>query len=161
MTIQHIIEMHNEVPLPDTIELKFFLRVAALATLKHQQIEAPVELTVVITDDDSLQALNRRFRGIDRPTDVLAFVNETRGPFAGGMTGQPQYLGDVVISLPTAERQSQEAGCSLQEELQLLVVHGTLHLLNYDHGTPAEKARMWEVQSQLLDLLGIQASPPE
>lgn len=160
MTIQHVIEVQHEVPLPDTIDLKF-LRVAALATLKHQQIEAPVELTIVITDDDSLQALNRRFRGVNQPTDVLAFINETRGPFAGGMTGQPRYLGDVVISLPTAERQSQDAGCSLSEELQLLIVHGTLHLLGYDHGTSVEKARMWEVQSQLLDLLDIQASLPE
>ena len=154
MTIQHVTEVQQEVSLPESVELKF-LRVAALATLRQQQIEESVELALVITNDDALQALNRRFRGVDRPTDVLSFANETRGPFAGSVTGQPQYLGDIVISLPTAMRQSEEAGCSLTEELQLLIVHGTLHLLGYDHGAPADKAKMWAVQARLLELLDI------
>ena len=160
MTIQHVIEVQHEVPLPETVDLKF-LRVAALATLKQQRVETPVELTVVITDDDSLQALNRRFRDVDRPTDVLSFANEARGPFAGGVTGRPQYLGDVVISLPTAERQADDAGCLLTEELQLLIVHGTLHLLGYDHETPRGKVQMWAVQERLLELLDVDAPLPE
>jgi probable rRNA maturation factor len=160
VTIQHVIEVQQEVSLPETVDLKF-LRVAALATLKQQQIEEKVELTLVLTDDDSLQALNRRFRGVDRPTDVLSFANETRGPFAGGATGRPQYLGDIVISLPTAMQQSEEAGCTLTEELQLLIVHGTLHLLGYDHESPMDKTEMWAVQARLLELLDIEAPLPE
>jgi probable rRNA maturation factor len=160
VTIQHIVEVQSELSLPEEMDLKF-LRVAALATLKQQQVETPVELAVVITDDASLRDLNRRFRGEDRTTDVLSFADDTRGPFTGGEPGQPRYLGDIVLSLPQAERQAEAVGCSLTEELQLLIVHGTLHLLGYDHATPAQKDRMWEVQATLLDLLNVTAPPPE
>ncbi len=160
MTIEHVIEVQQEVALPEAVDL-MFLRVAALATLRQQQVESPVELTVVLTDDASLRALNRRFRDVDRTTDVLSFANEARGPFAGGISGQPQYLGDIVISLPTARRQAEEAGCSLTEELELLIVHGTLHLLGYDHERPGDKTQMWAVQARLLELLDIDAPLPE
>ncbi len=160
MTIQHVIEVQTEVSLPENIELKY-LRVAALAVLKQQRVEEPVELTIVLTDDASIQVLNRRFRGEDYPTDVLSFSNETRGPFASGSEEHPRYLGDVVISLPRAKAQAEEAHCALMAELQLLIVHGTLHLLGYDHATPEEKTRMWTVQGALLDLLNINAPLPE
>lgn len=160
MSISHVIEIQAELPLAD-IDLTL-LRLAALATLKHQHIEAPVELAIVIADDASLQELNARFRGIDRPTDVLSFPNDSRGPFAtGGSPEFPPYLGDVVISLPTAQQQAVAAGCTLTQELQLLIVHGVLHLLGYDHATPVEKDRMWQVQHEILTLLGIEAPLPE
>lgn len=161
MTIIHSIEIQDEVPL-EGVEM-LLLRVAALATLKHQRVDLPSELTVVLSDDASLQALNARFRGIDSPTDVLSFADDTRGPFSGarGAGDFPRYLGDVVISLPTAERQAVETGCTLSEELQLLVVHGVLHLLGYDHADAAEKAEMWQVQTQILTLLGIEVPLPE
>lgn len=159
MTLQHVIEIQNEVPFED-IDLKY-LRVAALAVLKQQGVEDPLELTIVISDDNALRDLNRRFRGEDHPTDVLSFPNEARGPFSSGGQGRPRYLGDIVISLPRAEAQADAAGCSLRDELELLIVHGTLHLLGYDHVTPAEKARMWAVQETLLNLLDIDAPLPE
>ncbi|OQA19123.1 MAG: Endoribonuclease YbeY [Chloroflexi bacterium ADurb.Bin360] len=160
MSISHSIQIQEEVPLPG-VEL-VLLRVAALATLKHQEVAIPCELTIVISDDASLRALNARFRGIDQPTDVLSFSDDTRGPFsaASGAANSPRYLGDVVISLPTAQQQSQEAQCTLTQEVQLLIVHGVLHLLGYDHGEPAEKARMWKAQAEILTLLGIEAPLP-
>lgn len=135
------------------------LRQAALATLGHQN-SPPVEVAVVLADDETLQELNRRYRGVDAPTDVLAFPNESRGPFAG-VTGQPRYLGDVIISYPCAEQQAAEAGHSVQAELQLLAVHGILHLLGYDDKEEPDRARMWAAQQAILHSLGVAVNLPE
>jgi probable rRNA maturation factor len=135
------------------------LRQTALATLMHHG--APdVEVAIVITDDDSLQELNRRFRGIDAPTDVLAFPNEARGPFVSA-PGLPRYLGDIAISYPRAAEQASQAGHSAQAELQLLVVHGVLHLLGYDDQQESERARMWAAQESILRALGVSVHLPE
>lgn len=161
MTITHSIEIREEVPLEGAEVL--LLRVAALATLKQQRVELSSELTIVLSDDASLQALNARFRGVDMPTDVLSFADDTRGPFAGarGAGDFPRYLGDIVISLPMAQRQAKDTGCTLTEELQLLIVHGVLHLLGYDHADVSAKAAMWQAQAQILDLLGVRIPLPE
>jgi len=135
------------------------LRQTALATLTHEG--APdVEVAIVITDDESLQELNRRFRGIDAPTDVLAFPDDTRGPFVSA-PGLPRYLGDIAISYPRAAEQAAEAGHSVQAELQLLVVHGVLHLLGYDDQEASERARMWAAQEAILRTLGVSVHLPE
>lgn len=134
------------------------LRRAALATLLYGG-SSPVEVAVVVTDDASLQQLNRRYRGIDAPTDVLAFPNESRGPFVG--MGEPAYLGDVVISYPRALEQAAEAGHTVEAELQLLVVHGILHLLGYDDEETEARARMWAAQSAILQDLRVEVNLPE
>ena len=140
------------------------LRRAALATLIHQQQErdaqAKYELAVVITDDDALQELNRRFRGVDAPTDVLAFPNDTRGPFVE-VPGLPYYLGDIVISFHRAEAQAAEAGHSVEAELQLLVVHGVLHLLGHDDTEPEPRAVMWAAQAAILKALKVHVNLPD
>ncbi len=111
------------------------------------------ELSIVITDEETVQALNREYRGVDAPTDVLSFPM-LEGTPPEGVPPTPEeevtYLGDVVIALPVAERQAREYGHSLQEELRLLTVHGVLHLLGYDHATPEEEARMWARQEAIL-----------
>ncbi|MGD8903738.1 MAG: rRNA maturation RNase YbeY [Anaerolineae bacterium] len=114
----------------------------------------PAELALVLTDDDGIQALNRDFLDIDAPTDVLAFgtQEEDDGPFvaapeAGG------YLGDVIISYPRAVSQAQEHGHSTEQELDLLVVHGMLHLMGYDHADEEERAAMWARQDAILSNL--------
>jgi len=135
------------------------LHQAALATLIHQRVEEPCELAVVVTDDEALHALNRRHRGVDAPTDVLAFPDETRGPFVGA-PGFPRYLGDVIISFPRARDQAAETGHSIQAELQLLVVHGVLHLLGCDDVTEGQRAQMWAAQAEILQALGVEAHPP-
>lgn len=131
------------------------LREAAEATLNQERDECAYALTVVVTGDHVLRELNRRYRGLDASTDVLAFPNETKGPFVD-VPGLPHYLGDVLISFPQAGAQAREAGNDLVAELQLLVVHGVLHLLGYDDQTESERARMWRVQQAVLDELGVE-----
>ena len=159
MSILHQIEIQMEVPLED-VDLTL-LKVASLAVLKQQGVEEPSEITIVITDDEALRDLNHRFRGLNQPTDVLSFPDDTKGPFAAGAEGFPRYLGDIVISLPRATAQAEAVGCSVIEELQLLIVHGTLHLLGYDHADPKGKSQMWDAQAAILKLLSIDIPLPE
>ncbi len=109
----------------------------------------------MLVNDAAMAALNRGFRGVDGPTDVLAFPM-TEGPF-GGLA--PDLLGDVVISAETARRQAGADPGGLRAELALLVVHGILHLVGYDHGTPRDRRRMWRAQRAILRDCGL-ASPP-
>jgi probable rRNA maturation factor len=123
---------------------------AAQVTLQHQSVPQKAELTLVLSDDARLQELNRDYLGVDAPTDVLSFPADQTDP----ETGAP-YLGDILISLPRAEQQAAEAGHPLETEVQLLAVHGILHLLGYDHTEEGEKARMWAAQAQILATLGL------
>jgi probable rRNA maturation factor len=125
---------------------------AATATLR-QQSAPDADLTLVLTGDARLRALNREFLHQDAPTDVLSFPAEETDPETGR-----RYLGDVVISLLRAESQALAHGHSFEQEVQLLVVHGVLHLLGHDHAGAEEKARMWAAQARVLESLGIHAS---
>jgi len=154
----HIIEVQIDGQFQAQVQPELLHR-AALAILVHQRVEEPGELAVVVTDDEVLRELNRRHRGVDASTDVLAFPDETRGPFVGA-PGQPHYLGDVIISLHRAEAQAADAGHNVQVELQLLVVHGVLHLLGYDDVTEEQRAQMWAVQADILQALGVEAHLP-
>jgi probable rRNA maturation factor len=129
------------------------LRAVAHAVLQSEAWTGsePAELALVLTDDDGIQALNRDFLDIDAPTDVLAFSaqEEDDGPFVvapevGG------YLGDVIISYPRAVSQAQEHGHSTEQELDLLIVHGILHLMGYDHADEQDKSAMWAKQDAIL-----------
>ena len=93
-----------------------------------------------------MTALNRTFRGVPRPTDVLAFPAEA----AGKPAGAEGYLGDVAISVETARRQAARRGHPLERESALLLIHGILHLVGHDHRTPAQRRRMWRLQASLL-----------
>jgi probable rRNA maturation factor len=87
------------------------------------------EISILLLDDPQIRALNREYREKDKPTDVLSFpmLDETSGNV------QPQLLGDIVISVETAEKQARNRKCSLYKELCILLIHGMLHLLGYDH----------------------------
>ncbi len=112
--------------------------------------ERPGEVTVVVTDEQGIRELNRDFLGRDRVTDVLAFATqEEGGPFVPAPEAG-NYLGDVIVCYPRAEQQALEEDHSVQEELALLVVHGVLHLLGYDHATEEEQAAMWALQDEIL-----------
>ncbi len=162
MSKKHLIDVQIEEQLAAKAALSTEpIREAVLSTLDHARIAEPCEVAIVISDDATLHDLNRRFRGVDRPTDVIAFTNDPRGPFGAGAPGMPRYLGDIVISVERAAAQAEEAGGALTEELQLLTVHGVLHLLGYDHATPVEKAQMWTAQAAVLDQLGIDIPLPE
>lgn len=140
-------------PLAGKVEPAFVRRVAR-AALDVAGFAGPGEMAVVLTDDAEIQALNRQYRGVDAPTDVLAFAeSEPTDPFVTSPEGK-YYLGEVFVSLPRAEEQAEEVGHSVEEELALLVVHGTLHLLGCDHETEDEEAEMWALQDRALGTLG-------
>ncbi len=125
------------------------LRRAALATLAHQRIDRACDLAVVVTEDEVLRELNLRYRDVDAPTDVLAFPDETCEPFVSA-PDRTDYLGDVILSFDRAEAQAAASGHHVETELQLLVVHGVLHLLGYSDVTPEQRARMWAAQAEIL-----------
>jgi probable rRNA maturation factor len=103
------------------------------------------ELSVLLTDDAGIHRLNRQYRSKDKPTDVLAFELD------GGEPGDPKRpLGDVVISLDTAARQAKAKRRPLMAEVTLLLAHGLLHLLGYDHARPAQKRRMDAMTRRLI-----------
>ncbi|MGQ9592935.1 MAG: rRNA maturation RNase YbeY [Anaerolineae bacterium] len=148
------VEVFVPPPLAGKVE-PAFLRRAARAALDVAGFPGPGEMAVVLTDDAEIQALNRRYRGVDAPTDVLAFAeSEPAGPFVTSPEGAC-YLGEVFVSLPRAEEQAEEMGHAVEEELALLVVHGTLHLLGYDHETEEEEAEMWALQDRALEKMGL------
>ncbi len=122
---------------------------AALRRLARATLEglgsARCELSIALVGDDEMQALNASYRGVERPTDVLAFA---LGEGEGG--APPGLLGDVVISVPTAARQAAERGTSLERELAALLVHGVLHLLGYDHERSAAEARRMRAREREL-----------
>jgi len=121
---------------------------AAQAVLEHQCSDG--ELTIVLTDDAQLRELNRNYLDIDAPTDVLSFPASETDPETAR-----RYWGDILISVPRAEEQARAAGHTLEAEVQLLVVHGTLHLLGYDHAEIDDKARMWKAQAEVLERIGL------
>jgi probable rRNA maturation factor len=123
---------------------------AARFTLDLEPDSADADITIVLTDDAQLQELNREYLGVDAPTDVLSFPASETDPETGAA-----YLGDILISIPRATQQAQAAGHPVEAEVQLLVVHGTLHLLGHDHAEAEEKARMWKAQAEVLERLGL------
>ncbi|TMQ26853.1 MAG: rRNA maturation RNase YbeY [Nitrospirae bacterium] len=111
--------------------------------------EASAELGILFVGDQRMRGLNRRYRGKDRTTDVLAFaMREAFTPQASRLT--PNMLGDVVISVPAAWRQAKEAERSLDEELAWLLVHGILHLCGYDHERSEKEARRMHRRERMI-----------
>jgi len=126
------------------------LKSAAETVLLECGLPDSPSLLIKITDDEELNTLNLKYRGIDKTTDVLSFPADFEDPDL-----ESRYVGDVVIAFPRAEEQAQKRGHFVEAELQLLVVHGTLHLLGYDHGDKTEKKEMWSIQSRILEKLGL------
>ncbi len=107
------------------------------------------EVSVVFVDDGEMRTLNNRFRGVNKSTDVLAFpINE--GRFAAI---NPDLLGDIVISVPRSREQSETHEHSIERELTILLIHGLLHLLGFDHETDKEEAAMKEQEMEFLMLV--------
>ncbi len=130
------------------------VRRAVAATVEHQgwHVEGEGEVVIVIADDEGIRSLNREFRDIDSPTDVLSFPGTLDEQFVTP-EGYPGYLGDVVISYTQASAQAAAAGHPLARELQLLTVHGVLHLMGLDDADEAGWRRMSGIQDEILDSL--------
>lgn len=135
----------------DYVSLEWVTRVVSFVLQRENQPEN-TGVTVVITDDAEVRELNRTFRDTDCPTDVLSF------PASGGAEfvipkELALYLGDVIVSYPTALAQAAEHRHSVEDELALLIVHGCLHLLGYDHMNEEEHHRMWARQEEILQVV--------
>ncbi len=143
------IDVQNEDDFPVNVAR---LQQAAMAVLESQQAQPDTEMTVVITTDEAVADLNRQFRGIDAPTDVLSFPADAP-PVE--MPDEPPYIGDLVIAYPYASSQAEREGHDLDDSFALLVIHGILHLLGYDHDTPENRASMWTIQDEMLTGLNI------
>jgi len=108
------------------------------------------EVSITFASDRFVQGLNKKYRGFDQPTDVLAFAMRE-----GEWTEiQPQLLGDIVISIDTAKKQALEMGHSLNKELAILLVHGILHLIGYDHIQSGETKKMQDMEQRILKHIG-------
>jgi rRNA maturation RNase YbeY len=125
------------------------LRATAAAALAHEG-QGGRAVTLVVIDDAAVREMNARYRSVDRVTDVLAFAARQATERFVEAPGAAHYLGDVIIAYPRAAAQAEAAGHAAAEELRLLVVHGCLHLLGYDHATPSEQAAMWARQEEIL-----------
>ena len=138
---------HDEVVLDDRV--KVLIEQSVVQTLIHESVLPPAEITVLITSNKVMRQMNNSFRGIDKVTDVLSF------PSGEVLDGAQNYLGDIAISAQYAKRQAEYFGNSFEEELQLLAVHATLHLLGHDHALEQERELMWSSQASVLQSLGI------
>lgn len=136
MTAYHVYVLSE----PDDAALDAPVQAAAEHALAAAAAPAPCALTVTLTTTEAVQALNREYAGKDEPTDVLSFPAEDT-PYAVE-PGEPPYLGDVIIALPVAAEQAERLGRSLADEVQMLAIHGVLHLMGYDHDTDEEQAEM-------------------
>jgi probable rRNA maturation factor len=135
-----------------------FVRDVAMAALRTNparldaDLEVGLELGIRLTDDAEVQALNRDYRGKDRPTNVLSFPGDD--PDAPRAQGQPLLLGDIVVAFETTAGEAAEAGRSVEAHLAHLIVHGVLHLLGHDHQGEAEAVAMEALETRALAGLG-------
>jgi probable rRNA maturation factor len=140
-----MIHIESEIPFSNDL-----LQRAAITALEHQSQSLESELSIILTDDARLHELNLNYLGVDSPTDVLSFPASETDPETGA-----RYIGDILISVPRARSQAESAGHPLESEVQLLIVHGVLHLLGHDHAEAEDKARMWKAQAEILGSLGL------
>ncbi|MGE5504762.1 MAG: rRNA maturation RNase YbeY [Actinomycetota bacterium] len=129
-------------------------RTFAAAALGAGDLLEAAELSIVLADDETVHALNRDWRGHDKPTNVLSFaaLDDESAPV---VPGAPLLLGDVVLAFETCLREAEEMGKPLADHMGHLVVHGVLHLLGWDHEDEDEAAEMEGLETSLLAALGI------
>lgn len=144
-----MIEIQNN--FPDTFNIDTsFIQQAAQLTLDHLD-KSGMDITLRLTNDAEMRQLNQTFRGFDKTTDVLAFVQNEIDPETNRL-----YLGDIIISTERAAQQAHDEGHPIDHEAAILVIHGTLHLLGYDHAEPEGKNEMWKIQKEIFNRLNKQ-----
>ncbi len=147
--MEQIIDIQVDEAFADAVDAERLRRRVA-QTLEAAGWSEPTVVSVTVTDDATIQALNREYLGIDAPTDVLSFSQLDGADIP--TTEGPPHLGDVVVSYQRATAQAEEYGERVERELERLVVHGVLHLLGYEDRTERERQRMWKVQEEILDI---------
>jgi probable rRNA maturation factor len=128
------------------------LKVVLQTAARTMKVPDRTVTVVTLTSDQRLREYNSRYRGLDEPTDVLAFAAREQPTDRRFQPppGTEDWLGDIVISVPLARRQAREAHHPVDDEVRLLAVHGFLHLLGYDHAEPAEEAAMTALTNRIL-----------
>lgn len=136
----------NEHQYPLSIDVEGILTKCML----HLDQTNQTTLSVVFIDEQEMTQYNETYRGYANPTDVLSFPDSTIDPETGAL-----YLGDILICYPFVHKQADSLKNNFVSELTLMLIHGLLHLLGYDHDTADAKNDMWTKQQQLLDMLGV------
>lgn len=144
-----MISIHTRKPYIRKVSKKRIIKVAeeALSVMQPGYI---FDLTIIVCSDPEITRINKNYRHLDQPTDVLSFTNDVIDPDT-----KSRNLGDIVISYDTASKQAHQAGNDPQTEIDMLVIHGVLHLLGFDHDNKAQKMIMWKNQYKLHERLGI------
>ena len=153
------IDIQVDEPFEDKVDAALIERAVAVA-LRAEQLDGAIEIGVLVTDDAALHRLNRDYRGVDAPTDVLSFADDAQEddthPAFVRAPDAPRYLGDVAISYERIVAQAAEYGHSRERELAFLTVHGVLHLLGYDHERgPEDQAAMRAREEVIMQQIGL------
>ena len=139
------------------LALKSAVRAAVRATLLREGFDFECDLSVTFTDNEYIRKLNRKHRGVDKPTDVLSFPMYEAGELTDAECALGVTLGDIVISLERAAQQAEEVGNSFLREVSFLAVHSTLHLLGYDHERSTEDdEEQCRVQKEIMETIAMQ-----
>ena len=153
MGVTVYLEVHQPLPTPDLATLPWQEWLATWLHMVEPANSHGYELTLRFTSDQEIQALNHQFRQRNQPTDVLAFATRDQGlPLT---PEEPEYLGDVIISVETALRQANASESAPLSELAWLACHGLLHLLGWDHPDESHLAAMLSQQAQCLQAVGL------
>ena len=137
--------------------LKMLIRRSVIAALDYEGYSNDCEVSVTLTDNEGIHALNKQYRSIDAPTDVLSFPLVEYENTDEPPVDEATMLGDIVISLERAEEQAEEFGHSFEREVSFLTVHSMLHLLGYDHvNSEEEEEEMRSRQRDIMKNLGLE-----
>ncbi len=136
--------------------MRMIVRRSCNAVLRMENFEGSAEINVTFVDNEKMQSINKKYRQIDKPTDVLSFPLGKDGKYDINPENGAKILGDVVISIEKAVEQSKKYGHTLQREVAFLTTHSVLHLLGYDHeASGMEKVHMREKEEKIMALLGL------
>lgn len=144
-----MISIHVRKPYIRKVSKKRIIHVVKQTLIDQQQDES-FDLSILVCSDMEITTYNKMYRQIDQPTDVLSFTNNEIDPETNS-----RILGDIVVSFDTAYSQAQQAKNDLQTEIDMLIIHGVLHLLGFDHDDVTNKSIMWKNQYKLHKKLGI------
>ncbi|MDD2497911.1 MAG: rRNA maturation RNase YbeY [Desulfitobacteriaceae bacterium] len=152
-----ILIRNQQSKIPVNPEMEKLLEKVVAGAARQADLSSQPEVSILLVDDEGIRELNASYRGIDQSTDVLSFASREEvedGPEFVSLEDE-NILGDVVISLETAQRQANEYGHSLEREIGFLAAHGMLHLLGFDHCGEEERAVMREKEESILERIGL------
>lgn len=124
---------------------------------EYENLSGEIEVSITFVDNEKIRKINKQYRNMDKPTDVISFALEEQVEGEVEIVGVtlPRILGDIVISIPKAKQQAKVYNHSYRRELGFLALHGFLHLLGYDHGTEKEEQMMFQRQKEILEKHGL------